>query len=163
MMTPMRLFFFLGLSLLGLAFFASAAEVVSHAMPGDKRDFIVPAYDLWYALWPKSLLITEIRVVRIAPWLWDPVLVTLLKLPGWAIFGIPGGMLAWFARPNRGATDPDEIDEVLASFDLYDELTREAAKVNPPDEEHGPTDIHPDDTPIDDHDDAPLEFPHKRE
>jgi len=145
MIAPMRLFFYLGISLLGLAFAAAAAETVSHAVPGGGRGVIVAAHDLWYTMWPKSLLITEIRVTRMAPWLWDPVLVTLLKLPAWAIFGVPGGVLAWFTRPNRGTTDPDEIDEVLESFDLYDELTREAKKINAPGDEHGPRDILPDD------------------
>lgn len=163
MIAAMRLFFYLGLSLLGLAFVAAAAETVSHAMPGGERHFIVAAHDLWYALWPKSLLITEIRIVRVAPWLWDPVLVTLLKFPGWAVFGVPGAIIVWFTRPNRGTTDAGEIDEVMASFDLYDELTREAKKVNPPGDDHGPRDVHPDDTPVDDHDDAPLDFPKSRQ
>ena len=141
----MRLLFYLGIALLGLAFVAAAAETVSHAMPGGGRGFIVPAHDLWYALWPRSLLIAEIRIEKIAPWLWDPVLLGLLQLPGWAVLGIPGGFIAWYTRPNRGTGDPDEINEVLDSFHLFDELTREARMNNDPDEEHGPQDMHPED------------------
>ncbi|MBT6406117.1 MAG: hypothetical protein HOK06_00810 [Rhodospirillaceae bacterium] len=162
----MRLLFYFGLSMLGLAFVAAAAETVSHAMPGGENSFIIPARDLWYALWPKSFLIAEIRAERIAPWLWDPVILTILQLPGWAVLGIPGGFIAWFTRPNHGTGGDHDVEEVLASFDLYDELTREALKTNDPDEEHGPQDIHPDD-PIEgdivtDHSYEPYTLPPKR-
>ncbi|MHA1597081.1 MAG: hypothetical protein ACTSV1_00010 [Alphaproteobacteria bacterium] len=158
----MRLLFYFGIALLGLAFAAAAAETVSHAMPGSDRGFIVPARDLWYTLWPGSLLIAEIRVERVAPWLWDPVLVTILKLPGWAVLGIPGGLIAWFTRPHRGSVDEDQINEVLASFELYDELTREAQKVNDPGDEHGPQDMHPEESIEADDDSDPYKLPPRR-
>jgi len=146
----MRILFYLGLALLGLAFVAAAAETASHAMPGAGRGFIVSARDLWYTFWPASLAVFEIRVTRnIGAWAWDPVLLTILSLPGWAIAGIPGGFLVWRFNPRRGQTGDDELRAVVDSFELFEELNKRAkaeqAAENRSHEEHGLRDILPDD------------------
>ncbi|MBL6933661.1 MAG: hypothetical protein ISR45_11995 [Rhodospirillales bacterium] len=141
---PMRVFFYIGLVFLVSSFLAAAAENASHAIVGAPRSFILPAYDLWYTLWPKSLLVIELKVERLfGAWMWDPVLLTLLQLPAWLILGAPGVTLVVFFRPNRGESSEEEMAGAVESLDLYNELTRLAKEENPPGEEHGPHDIMP--------------------
>ena len=114
-------------------------------MPGSVRRLIVSAYDLWYTLSPSSLIIFEIRVERILGfWVWDPLIVTILQLPAWLIFGAPGVVLLTFFRPNRDPKSIEDMAKIMESYELYDHLTSQARKENPPGEEHGPQDILPD-------------------
>ena len=145
----MRMFFYIGLILLGLGFFAAATENASHALPGIPRSFVVPAHDLWYALSPETFLVAEIRIQRLfGDWIWDLVILTILKLPAWLLVGGPGAALMFFS-PNRSPHSREEIAQVNESYALYDELTKRAMEENPPGEEHGPRDILPE-NPIDD-------------
>ena len=92
----------IGWALLGVAFFTAAAETVTHTVPGV-GGMIVSAYDLWYTISPKSLVIARITIERnLHPIFWDPLLVTVLQLPAWLIFGVPGAAMAWFFRPPPG-------------------------------------------------------------
>ena len=144
---PMRMFFYIGLVLLGLSFVTAAAENASHAMPGTTRSFIVPAYDLWYTFWPKSLLVFELKIERLfGNWMWDPVLVSILKLPAWLILGGPGVIILLLSLPKRTEDHQAEMTEAVESLELYVELTRQALKENPPGEEHGPQDSMPEDS-----------------
>jgi len=127
-MPAMKVLFYLGWLLLALAFAAGAAAVVPRAITGG-GGFVVSAYDLWYAAWPGSLITTQIKIERnLAPWLWDPLLVTVLSAPAWLLLGLPGGLLAWHTRPNRemSAAERDDLAKQEESFRLYDRLTREA-------------------------------------
>ena len=140
----MRLLFYIGVLLIGCSFMLAAAETAWHSMPGSVRGFIVSAHDLWYALSPSSLIISEIRVERLlGSWVWDPVILTFLKLPAWLIFGGPGVILLTSFRPNRDPKSIEEMAKVMESFELYDHLTKLAKEENPPGEEHGPQDILP--------------------
>ena len=124
----MKVLFYLGCVLLVLAFAAGAAEVVPRSMPGG-RSGVVSAYELWYSMWPGSLITTQIRIERhLHPMLWDPLLVTLLKLPAWLLLGFPGGLLAWFNRSNKQMSEAERLDlqKQEESFHLYDRLAREA-------------------------------------
>ncbi len=145
MMALMRILFYSGMILIALALLAAAVETGAHGLFGAEQGFFMSAYDLWYTLRPKSLLIFEIRTERIAPWLWSPVLETVLKIPAWTIFGVPGGLLVWFCRTGGGRETDDDVREVMESFRLFDDLTRQARLENPPGEEHGPRDMLPDD------------------
>jgi len=141
---PMRMFFYIGLLLLGFSFMLAAAETAWHSIPGSVHGFIVPAHDLWYTLWPRSLIIFEIRVERLfGAWAWDPVILTILKLPAWFILGAPGLILLIVFRPNRDPESVEEMAKTMESLELYDHLTKLAKEENPPDEEHGPQDIVP--------------------
>lgn len=127
-MPVMKMLFYLGWLLMALAFAAGAAEVVPRSM-ATGRTFLVSAYDLWYAAAPGSLVTTQIRIERyLAPWLWDPMLVTLLKLPAWLLIGLPGGLLAWLGRPRKQMSEAELLDlqKQEESFQLYDRLAREA-------------------------------------
>lgn len=141
----MRLIFCIGLLLIVCAFFLAAAEAAWYGMPGSVPGLIVSAYDLWYTLSPSSLIIFEIRVERMLGfWVWDPVLVTIMELPAWLIFGTPGVILLIFFRPNRDPKSIEDMAKVMESYELYDHLTKLAREENPPGEEHGPRDILPD-------------------
>ena len=140
--TAMRMFFYIGLLLIGCSFMLAAAETAWHSMPGSVHGFIVPAHDLWYTLWPKNLIIFEIRIERLfGAWAWDPVMLTFLKLPAWLIFGAPGVFLLISFRPNRDPESIEEMAKTVESLELYDHLTKLAKEENPPGEEHGPRNI----------------------
>lgn len=126
-MRPMKALFYFGWVLLVFAFAAGAAAVIPRTLPGG-GGVIVSAYDLWYAAWPGSLITTQIKVERSLPWLWDPLLVTLLAWPAWLLFGLPGGLLAWYSRPNKemSAAEREDLAKQEESFRLYDQLAREA-------------------------------------
>ena len=142
----MRILFYCGVILIAIGLLTVAFETAARGLFGANQGFIMSAHDLWYTLRPKSLLIFEIRTERIAPWLWDPVMTTTLMFPAWAIFGVPGSLLLWFCHPGRGrGDDDDDVKGVLESFELFDELTRQALHENPKSEEHGPRDMLPDD------------------
>ena len=120
----MRIPSLLGWVLLGAAFIAAAAESVAHSVPGVDGP-VISAYDLWYTLWPKGLVITRIIVERnVHAFFWDPLLVTLLQFPAWLLLGGPGAAMVWFFRPSRQTGD--EIDE--DSVFLYDRLMEDAEK-----------------------------------
>ena len=76
----MRMLRYPGWLLLFAAFASAAAEIVVKSPPGA-RDIFVPAYDLWYTGWPGSLIRMQIRLERIAPFLWDPVMTGVMAIP----------------------------------------------------------------------------------
>lgn len=116
----------IGWALLGVAFFTAAAETVTYSVPGV-GGMIVSAYDLWYTISPKSLVIARINIERnLPPLFWDPLLVTVLQLPAWLIFGIPGAAMAWFFRPPREKDVEIEEDSIF----LYDRLVEAAREEN---------------------------------
>ena len=60
---------------------------------------VVALGELWFKLHAASLNGAQAGIQRyIAPWLWEPVITSILLLPGWAVFGVPGVLLAWFCR-----------------------------------------------------------------
>lgn len=148
-MRTMKGLFYTGWLLLALAFAAAAAEVVPRALPGGDHGFWVSAHDLWYAAWPGSLVTTQIRIERALPWVWDPLLTTLLTLPAWALIGVPGALLTWFSRPRKemSAAEREDLEKQEESFRLYDRLAREAREAGIDDSEddqlpdHGSHDI----------------------
>ncbi len=111
---------------MGAAFIAAAAETVAHSVPGV-GGMVISAYDLWYTVSPKSLVIARIIVERNAHAIvWDPLLVTVLQFPAWLLLGGPGAVLAWFFRTPR--LKSEDIDE--DSMFLYDRLMEAAEKEN---------------------------------
>ncbi len=129
----MRLIYFLGWALLVAAFLAAALDVGARAL-GAEGGLWISAHDLWYTYRPGNLVVTQILVERhLHPLLWDPVAVTVLALPAWALFGIPGGALIWFFRPPR-LPEPDiDEDRML----LFDALAKRAEEEGFDDEDPG--------------------------
>lgn len=150
----MKVLFVLGFLLLIVAGFTVAAQSVVYAL-GKERMFLISAFDLWYALAPASLILTQIRLEKIAGWLWDPVVRTILAVPAWILAGGPGGALVWFFHPRRLMT-PQQLEEHQQHADsvfLYDALAKEARESGAAAEgddrlpDHGPDHLHRDAPP----------------
>jgi len=118
----MRILFFLGWALVAMAFLSAAAEMASRVMLG-KAAVAYSAIEVWRLVAPEALYTFRNMVqTQISPFFWDPVLTTLLILPGWAVFGVPGVFLLWKFHPKtKGGTRIDED-----SLFLYDRLAKRA-------------------------------------
>ena len=122
----MRPLYLLGWIFVFLACFGAVAESMAHAVP-HTGGFFLSAYDVWYALSPGGLVVSKIRIeALLGPWAWDPVMTSLLVLPAWALFGVPGSVLVWLGWPRRRRdidreADADADREAEALF-LYDSL-----------------------------------------
>ena len=97
------------------------------------------AGELWYAYLPGKYLILEINLKRISPFLWDPVMTTVLLLPAWLILGLPGILMIARFRPRRAtdlgvSTDPHYDPH---SMFLFDELAARAREEGYSDDSHG--------------------------
>lgn len=139
----MRVFYYLGFTLLLLAFASGAAEVVPRTFTRGGGGGFVSAYDLLYAAWPGKLIVAQIHVEKLSSALWDPILTGLLAMPAWLLLGLPGGALAWFHRPHKEMSP--EVAEGLRRqeeiLQLYDKLEREAREAGYDDsvDDQGPT------------------------
>ncbi|MEO5337138.1 MAG: hypothetical protein H7841_09625 [Magnetospirillum sp. WYHS-4] len=123
-----------GLLLLGAAFLGGAAEIAAQATLSD-RPWMLPAIDVWIILAPSSL---EAARRALGPEMLDALAGSLLILPAWLLFGLPGAALAWLGRPQDDETEgPDE--ESLFLYDRLAKLAREEGYGNEPGD--GP-DIH---------------------
>jgi len=124
----MRLLFYLGFMLLILAFAAGAADVIPRNFARGGGSGFVSTFDLLYAIWPGKLIVAQIHVERLSPLLWDPLLIGLFTLPAWLLLGLPGGLLAWFNRPNKELSP--EVEESMRrqeeNLQLYDKLVQDA-------------------------------------
>ncbi len=139
----MRLFFFLGWVFLLLAFAGAAADVLPRTLPGSDGVFI-SAHELWYAAWPGSLVVTQIQVERISPTLWELLRASVLALPAWMLFGVPGGALVWFCRPHKQMTrhQREELELQEEAIFLYDKLAQEAREAGFDDGEDDQKPVH---------------------
>ncbi len=61
----------------------------------------------WFQTHSTSLGFAQVIFQRfipaIGPWLWDPLIQTVLLWPAWAVFGAPGIVLSFFFRRRRRA------------------------------------------------------------
>ena len=121
----MMFLFYFGWFLMLVAFASAAAETVVSG-PG----LIVSAHDLWYAVSAKHFTISQIRIERLSPNLWNPMLTTVLSVPAWFLFGVPGCGLAWYCRPGRVLTPEEEENHhnYAAGLFLLDELAKEGLR-----------------------------------
>lgn len=123
--------YLLGWLLIVAALASAAAETAARGVVSGSGWFM-SAYDVWFTLWPRGLVLLQLGVQEyLSPWLWDPVVVTVLALPAWLLFGLPGGILVWRYHPLRGqAGDIDEDSYYL--FDRLDERAREEGEGDDP-------------------------------
>ena len=87
----------LGWLLIVLALGALGWEAFAAWQTGGWR--MIPLGELWFKLHSNSLNASQAGIQRyVAPWLWEPVITTILLWPGWAVFGVPGVLLLWAGR-----------------------------------------------------------------
>ena len=61
------------------------------------------AGELWYRLHPDTLNMLQAGIQRnVWPYLWDPLIVTVLLWPAWLVLGVPGLLLVWLFRRRNG-------------------------------------------------------------
>ncbi len=123
-----RIFFYLGWVLLAAAFIAGAAEPLASSTGFGFSSLIVPAYDLWYSISPRTLVVSQIRVENVSSAIWDPMLTTLLQLPAWLLLGVPGAFLTWRLRPYRAISEEmeEDLEHYRQSLFVIEELSRRA-------------------------------------
>ena len=94
----------IGWILLVLAVLAAGYEVFL-AVGGDGYR-MGPFGEIWFRLDPMlgtaSLNVSQAVVQRyVWAWLWEAVVQTILGLPAWAVFGVPGIALLWIGLRRR--------------------------------------------------------------
>lgn len=63
---------------------------------------IIDAGSFWFAVHETSLKLAEPAVARyVHPWLWHPVISTILLAPTFVVIGLPGAVLLLLARRRR--------------------------------------------------------------
>ena len=119
----MTLRYLLGWLFIIAALGSAAMETAARGMSGVGGGWFIAAYDVWFAVWPNGLTALQAGIERfVFPAVWDPLVVTLLSLPGWLLFGVPGGVLIWRYHPLR--QQGSDIDE--DSYFLFDRLDKQA-------------------------------------
>ena len=98
----------LGWILIACAVLVLGMEIVQYFQTGTYR--VTVAGKLWFDLDRSSLNLTQAVLQRyVHPLVWDSGVAPLLQLPAWAVFGVPGILLAWLCRSGR---DRDLAPEV---------------------------------------------------
>ena len=93
----------IGWILLFAALAVLARDVIASVDAGSLT--LIAAGELWFNLHQTSLQVAEPAIARhipvIGPWLWHPVISTLLTWPALFVLGVPGLVLAWLSRSRR--------------------------------------------------------------
>ena len=93
----------IGWILLFAALAVLARDVIASVDAGSLT--LIAAGELWFNLHQTSLQVAEPAIARhipvIGPWLWHPVISTLLTWPALFVLGVPGLVLAWLFRSRR--------------------------------------------------------------
>jgi len=91
------LFRFLGLCLLATAFVTLLVDVTRSVSAA--RLYLTPLRETLMALAPGKLALAQAFVERqIHPFIWDPVLVDLMRLPVWLAAGVAGIVATWLGN-----------------------------------------------------------------
>jgi hypothetical protein len=94
------LFRILSLLCLALALVCGVLDVTRSI--ADSELILTPLHADWVRLNPTSLQnFREAVSAYTHPWVWDPVIVTVLKAPSWSIFALLSILLAILARRKR--------------------------------------------------------------
>ena len=79
---------------------ALAYEVMAALHQGSWR--MIALGEIWFKLHPASLNGAQAGIQRyVAPWLWEPGITSILLLPGWLVFGVPGVLAVVLCRRRR--------------------------------------------------------------
>jgi hypothetical protein len=80
----------------------AAVNDVTRSMAAGARVPPVSTQEHWSRLAPVTLATARNAVQRKThPLVWDPVLVSILRLPAWGLFGLVGALLAYAGRRRR--------------------------------------------------------------
>jgi hypothetical protein len=72
------------------------------SLAGQGRWAMTSLGETWYRLDSASLNTAQAAIERhVAPWLWDPVILSVLQLPTWLFFTGLGLLLYWLGRRRR--------------------------------------------------------------
>lgn len=94
------IFRFFGLWLLAAAFIFLIYDGTKSI--ADRTDFfITKTSDVWSAVHQNSLAALQPLIERPAPWLWDPVAVTILQQPAWLVLAVIGILLIVIGRKKK--------------------------------------------------------------
>ena len=110
----MKALFLIGWVFLIIAFGAAAAEMAAGALSKTRGAF-VSFSSVIAAMWPT---VWSALQSALGPGLSKAI----FALPGWLTFGLPGGLLVWFCRPNKEALSQEDHDSMF----LFDELSKQA-------------------------------------
>jgi hypothetical protein len=92
----------LGVWLLLAAMVALTVDGTKSLASGEGQWVVTPLGKQWFDLHAASLNTLQAAVERhIVPWLWDPVILSLLQVPTWVFFGALGFALYWVGRRRR--------------------------------------------------------------
>ena len=92
----------LGVWSLLVAMVALTIDGTKSLAAGQGQWIVTPLGEHWFKLNAASLNTLQAAIERhVWPWLWDPVMVSLLLIPTWVFFGVIGLMLYWFGRRRR--------------------------------------------------------------
>jgi hypothetical protein len=116
----MKAIFSLGWVFLAAGFISVMAET-SARLSTETSGAIVSASELWNALSPGTFIAAQNLIEGVSSVLWDPILLGIMFLPAWLIFGGPGAAMAWLCQPNRHKTG---IDDDISSLSVYDDLSQ---------------------------------------
>ena len=99
----MRIFLrLLGYLVLALAFIAAVVDASKSVAAG--KLLLTPLGQAWFDLHASSLNLIQALVQRyVAPVLWDPVMVSILLLPSWAVFGAIALLFLLAGRRRRAS------------------------------------------------------------
>jgi hypothetical protein len=93
------LFRFLGLLSLALGFIFLVYDGTKSI--ADQRIVTVKVREIWEGVHEPSLVSVEPALKRLAPWLWDPLAVTVLNSPSWLVLVILGTVLILLGRKKK--------------------------------------------------------------
>ena len=92
-------FRFIGLWILAAGFVALVRDGTK-SIAGNAV-FITKLGEDWNNLHSTSLQPLQPAIERVAIWLWDPVMLTILTAPTWLVFGIMGSILILIGRKKK--------------------------------------------------------------
>ena len=91
----------LGVWLLLLAMVAAVVDATK-SLAGGGAWAVTPMGEQWQALSPETLQDVKAAIeTNVGPFLWDPVMTTILHAPTWVVFGILGVLLFWLGQKRK--------------------------------------------------------------
>jgi hypothetical protein len=91
----------LGVWLLLVAMVAAVVDATK-SLAGGGTWVVTPMGEQWQALSPSTLKGAQAAVEsHVGPFLWNPVITTILGAPTWVVFGILGVLLYWLGQKRK--------------------------------------------------------------